>query len=390
MEDCKPINNCLCCNGTNLKEFFSLGPQPLVNSFPEDNNNEKKYPLAVNVCLDCKHAQLTHAVSPSLLFSTYTYLSGVSETMKVYYNSFAKTVRHDVKAGPVLEIACNDGAQLDSLKNEGFETYCVDPSDVSMIAANKGHNVIRDYFPLQNNPKLANKNFSAIVAQNVLAHVSNPFEFLQGCKELMNDNTILYIQTSQAQMIERAEYDTIYHEHISFFTYNSMCVLCDRVGLRIADTLYPPVHGVSYLFKVVKKKIDSPNMRNTKLDFSSFDNFKMKCEKFKEDVNLFHNDFIKGRRLIGYGASAKGVNFINYTGIKPEFIIDDTPMKQNKYAAGTGVKVYSSDKLKEVKEDVIFVPLAWNFYSEIVSKIKRLRPDNKDQFFMYHPKIILE
>ena len=152
MKNCKELTKCLCCDGDNLKQVLDLKEQPLANSYLRNNlEREELFPLGLNYCNDCTHIQLTHAVNPDLLFKNYLYVSGTTKTLKQYFDDFVSLVEanieptHEVKSLSVLDIACNDGTQLDSFKNCGYETYGIDPAENLYALSSKNHKVVCDY-----------------------------------------------------------------------------------------------------------------------------------------------------------------------------------------------------------------------------------------------------
>ena len=215
-----------------------MGLQTPANSYNSKGND--KYPLGLNVCQECWHSQLTHVVDPTILFKNYMWMSGVSKEMCRYFEQFAidadqYNINNTKNQKTVLEIACNDGSQLDAFKKLGYKTIGVDPAE-NFIALNeaKGHIYIPDFF----GEHLINKlnqfgNFDVIVAQNVFAHVDDIHGFLRAVKALMSSTTQVYIQTSQANMILNGEFDTLYHEHVSFFTVRSMRICLEKNDLYL-------------------------------------------------------------------------------------------------------------------------------------------------------------
>ena len=206
---------------------MDLNKQPLANSYHDNSKKLEKYPLGVNLCQDCYHIQLTDVVDPDLLFKDYLYVSGTTKTLRDNFKWFADFVLEyaancrwnwpNPKVNSVLDVACNDGTQLDYFKERGVETYGVDPAENLWELSSKNHDVICEYF----DSVFFGFKFDVITAQNVFAHNGNPKKFLDDCFELKNDNSMLYIQTSQAEMILNNQFDTIYHEHVSFFNINS-------------------------------------------------------------------------------------------------------------------------------------------------------------------------
>jgi len=294
-------------------------------------------------------------------------MSGVSKTMLEYYNDFVK----GIKGKSVFEIACNDGAQLDAFKKVGFETYGIDPAqNLHKATVKKGHKVTCGYFP----EDAPTQQFDVVVAQNVLAHNPDPFNFLLGCKKIMHKSSLLFIQTSQANMIENHQFDTIYHEHISFFNKRSFNKLFSRADLQVVEHRFiPHIHGGSDLF--VLKKMPEISI----LDYSDFQN---RSYKF---ANEFKNE-CKGKDIVIYGAAAKMINLVRFTGIKPVCFIDDTPTKIGKEV--DHIPIMPLSVLNELLDGTHIIPV-WNFYDEIKEKVEKQYP-KKFKFIKYIPEITIE
>lgn len=373
------IEKCLCCEGE-IKSLINYGEMPLANNY----NVKEKFPLEVMLCSECKHLQLSEAVDPDILFKDYPYMSGMPKTSIQYFKDFAEnTLRYFPEAKTVLDIACNDGAQLDSYKQLGFETTGIDPAEnLVPIAREKGHTVycskMEDYD--------RDKKFDIITAQNVVAHTSTPDKFLEKCGKVMHDNSYLFIATSQADMVVNGEYDTLYHEHISYFNTSSMKELLTRVGLFLVDVFTVPMHGTSYVFVVKKHPEEDPV---TKRLYKEKEAGLFKDETYHEWVKVCNNQQVNkkleienyraaGYLIVGCAAAAKGITFLNMTGTHVDFIVDTTPAKW--YNAVCGTTIYPFEYLRSVKnEKILFLILAWNFKTEIVENIKKFRNNENDK-----------
>jgi SAM-dependent methyltransferase len=387
---------CLACGNDHLITSLDLGNQPLANNLKPKPIHQDTYPLGVNLCSNCYHLQLTHIVDPKIIYSNYLYVAGTSKTLKDYSEWFAGYVVEtmDRQTGNVLDIGCNDGTQLDFFKPYSLNTFGIDPAENIHPTSSAKHDVICDYF----GPNIVEKihyNFDAITAQNVFAHNPNPLEFLETIKKLMSEHTLVYIQTSQADMVLNNEFDTIYHEHINFFNINSMNELAKRAGLHLIDVIKTPIHGNSYVF-VLSHKGRPYNIQNLIKMESKLTNIQTyndwvlivqdNMSMLKSTIEEYTSD---GYIVVGYGAAAKGNTLLNYINVSLDLIIDDSPLKQNLYAPGTNSPIKSIDILKEYskKDKILFMPLAWNFFTEISNRIKVVRNEPHDLFLKYFPKI---
>ena len=407
MSDFKHIDRCVCCDSDNINLLLDLNKHPLANSYHDNSKELEKYPLGVNLCQDCYHIQLTDVVDPDLLFKDYLYVSGTTKTLRDNFKWFADFVLEytancrwnwpNPRVNSVLDIACNDGTQLDYFKDRGVETYGVDPAENLWELSSKNHDVKCEYF----DSVFFGFKFDIITAQNVFAHNSNPKKFLDDCEEIMHDHSFLFIQTSQAEMILNNQFDTIYHEHVSFFNVNSFNRLVERTNLQLIDVIKTSVHGISYLFilskhpyneQKVKNEIDVERQRGL-LSQKTYDVYRENVLKigrdFRRVISRYRRD---GYRLVGYGAAAKGMTFLNFVNIKLDVIIDDNELKHNLYTPGTNVQIKPNEFLKQYKdhEKILFIPLAWNFYDEIRDRILKVRDNKNDKFLRYFPTVKVE
>lgn len=402
MKTCQELIECLACGSTNLSLAIDLGHQPLANNFLKEPSKNESYPLAVNRCVDCFHLQLTHVVDPEIIYKDYAYVSGTSQTYLDYMWWFAKWCREysGLQFGSVLDIGCNDGSQLDYFNRLGFLTYGVDPAEnIHATSTAKGHQVVCGFWDEQSIGNLDNRQFDIVVAQNSFAHNPDPHTYLELLKPLMKPNGLFFVQTSQADMVRNGEFDTIYHEHVNFYNVNSMNQLCKRTGWELMDVIKTPIHGTSYVFvlSITKSKKEHVNnliaMESALLDDKIYKTWANQARKIASEFNsriaLFRE---QGYAIVGYGAAAKGMTLLNYTGAALDFIIDDNPIKQGTYSPGRDIPVVGIDILQTYKNDekILFVPLAWNFFTEIKAKIVATRKHSNDRFLKYFPEVTVE
>jgi len=392
----RKLNYCLACGSEELKKVLNLNKQPLANSYLKSKNiKQKKYELKVNCCLKCTHLQLSIAVDPEKIYKRYDYVSGTTLTYRKFMKKFYKICIKNTSLlkKNILDIGCNDGSQLDVFKSNNFQTYGIDPAKNIFKISSKKHEVICDFFTEKTVKKLK-KKFDIIIAQNSFAHNPNPADFLINAKKLMQNNSTIFIQTSQADMCKNNEFDTIYHEHINYFNVKSMNKLTNRVGLNLHNVLRDPIHGTSYIF-VIKLKSDQKNIIKilNKEKYLNY-NFYLKWGKFcKKKVTFLQkkiNAIYKKKLVIGYGAAAKANTFLNFSKIKLNLIVDDNKIKQNKFCPGSRIPIKSPNILKKIKKNIYILPLAWNFYKEIRNNIKNLRSSNKDKFILCYPNFKIQ
>jgi 2-polyprenyl-3-methyl-5-hydroxy-6-metoxy-1,4-benzoquinol methylase len=438
----KVLNSCLACGGPKLTQVLDFGNQPLANSYKKNKSDpEDEFPLGLNRCLDCHHLQLPYAVNPELMFKNYVYVSGTSQTLRDYFEWFASfaieySYRHTSQMSTfapafpttlacppmvnqfetftlnaqktVLDVACNDGTQLDSFRRRGCLTWGIDPAEnlYQSSAIDKKHNVYVEYMnnAVVDRIKMAGlQRFDIINAQNVFAHNSDPLGFLYACQSLMDTKSLLFIQNSQADMIKNGEFDTIYHEHHSFWNYSSMSAVASKAGLEIIDRIRVPVHGTSDIFVLAKMGYHSRtawgiNARAMEAkeglyDPKTYDEYAKRVKQTLKSFGEYINDYgIAPWQIIGYGAAAKGNTLLNAAKVKLDIIVDDNPLKQGTFTPGMSIPIIAPEEVSKYNDkDILWVPLAWNFFDEIKSKVIKLRankaPTAEDCFLSYFPDI---
>jgi len=387
----KELKECLCCGNKNLRQVLDLNDQPLANSnLSSLLDYEKIFPLRLNFCSECTHLQLSDAVDPDLLFRNYIYVSGTSKTLREYFKSFVTLSESFVNENNkiVLDISCNDGSLLNCYQDAGYQTYGIDPSENLYELSSARHNIELDYL----NFNYANKNsgrFSIIVAQNVMAHNSYPREFLEMCGIMCAPGGRIFIQNSQADMVKNNEFDTIYHEHLSFYSIKSFATLASVAGLILLDVIKTPIHGNSHVFVLTTNHHDNVNKftddveRNDEVIDNYADNCIEAANNLRDGLGALREE---GYKLIGYGAAAKGNTVLNFAEIDLDYIVDDNMLKQGLYTPGRRIRIDSPSSLALEKEKICIVPLAWNFFNEIRSNCEGLLECESLKFVRYFPK----
>lgn len=403
--DCHPITECITCGSTDLIPVLDLNSQPLANDYKTNKNDpQPEYPLAINRCNHCYHVQLTHQVNPELMFKDYAYVSGTAKTQLEYFDWFVDKIvsRYGSTPQSVLDIGCNDGSFLNAWGGTGTATYGVDPAENLYPISSKNHTVHCGFFT---GDEFKGKLFDIITCMNAFAHNANQLQLMKSVRERMHEDSLLFCTTSQANMILNGEFDTIYHEHLSFYNIKSARALGNRAGLNLIDVFKHPIHGTSYIFvfskiKEAKLKIEKLILEEENMglyDPDTYREYAEKCykvaDKFAETIRKYRE---QGITVVGYGAPAKGNTLMNFANEAPDFIVDDSPLKQLKFTPGMSVPIYSASYLTVnyfEKPDLCFVPLAWNFYDEIKGKIRELRPKHLfkgDVFIRYFPTFEVE
>ena len=266
--DFEVLDKCVACNQAHLALILDLGTQTLANEYLENGAEIEIFPLSLWKCYNCSHSQLGIAVNPERLFRNYSYVSNTSRTLSNYFDMFSDYIiqNHGPK-GKILDIGSNDGSFLEKFSGTGWNGIGVDPA-INLIpeAHSRGVKTLPTFFD-QNTAELLAFDFDVVVAMNVFAHTAQPVEILLAIEKCLGENGTVYIQTSQADMFTQGQFDTVYHEHISFFNVRSMRALLARTNLNLTDVSIVPIHGDSYLWKITKQKKE-----NLKIEREEFDN----------------------------------------------------------------------------------------------------------------------
>lgn len=395
---------CLACGSENLRPYFKAPPHPPANALRAGVDvDQTRYPLGLNVCIDCWHSQNVIALDPEMLFADYPYVSGTSKTLRDYFETFVTLVENDmVSENPdqklrVLDIAANDGSLLAAFKARGHEVLGVDPAaNLTAISEKAGVTVLPWLWERVPEHKLGGK-FDVIIAMNVLAHVENPALFLRLARLSLKPYGRLYVQTSQAKMIERGEFDTVYHEHLSFFTARSLDALIARCGLTLLGIDHVPIHGTSYLASMMagspsnlSRDIAITERAAGYYDLALYDGFQARAVDRAVTARTAIDEYrARGYRVIGYGAAAKAITFLNFAGIELDAIVDENPMKIGRFLPLQDTQIVPLDSIIG-DGPILWVIGAWNFKDEIMGKIHDWRPGNRDAFMTWFPEVSIE
>jgi SAM-dependent methyltransferase len=398
----KRITTCRCCGSDSLQHVLNLGTQPLANSYTREPENLPAFPLELLVCKTCFHNQLSVVVDPDLMFRDYLYVSGTSRTLRAHFSELVSEANQMVPSGPrrVLDLACNDGTLLEAFRESGWAVSGVDPArNLSFISRKKGIEVIEGYWP--NDRDRVKASFDAITATNVLAHVDDPRGFLNAALDCLSDLGILILEFPYCrEMILRCEWDTIYHEHLSYFLVRPFLSLIEGLEASIVRARLDPIHGGSLRITIQKSKrphcpeiiaMADAERKERLLDLSTYETFSKQvndvCEDLEKQVRLLQS---AGRKVIGYGASAKGNTLLNRCPLPLAYIVDDNPLKHGYLTPGQWIPIRSPEVALEEKPGLCVLLLAWNFSKEIIENLRRWRPGMNDQVIYYVPRVICQ
>ena len=388
----RKVLQCRVCGESDWQEVVSFGPVPLANGFlePADSyEDEPYYPLGVRSCRSCRLMSVTHVVDPETLYRTYPYVTSDSETMIRHMRYVARTCckRFGLdKASLVVEIGSNTGAQLAEFRSFGPRVLGVDPArNIAMGANEDGVETLPEFFNAETAEFVAREYGSArmILGRHVFAHIDDLAEVISGVRTILAPDGVFAIEVPYLlDLLDKTAFDTIYHEHLSYFSVQALDTLFARHGLRLFDVERLHVHGGSILAFVglsdgpwqvqssVVELLALEDRTNVNKD-TAYQLFAENIERVRVDLSaLVRNLGAGGKCIAGYGASAKGNTILNVCGLgldDIEFCIDTTQFKQARVLPGTHIPVHSPEYAKMHPPDY-YLLLAWNYAEEIVRK----------------------
>jgi hypothetical protein len=383
---------CRTCGSKNLKLILDLGKTALANDFlkPEDVPGYKtSLPLRVVLCPDCSLVQLADTVDPRVLYSHYAYVTSTSTTMDKHLDKLMSHVLSCGRLGAgskVLEIASNTGLFLKKFKEQGCEVLGIEPaSNIADVAIATAIPTRKEFFNAETAKKLKAEWGAAdlILGRHVFAHIDDLKDLVAGLEVISHQETLIAFEVPYAvDFFEHTEYDTIYHEHLSYITVASIEALVKDSAFMVARVDHYPIHGGSILFQLRHRASKSKphasvaaalkNEKDMKLsEPATWAAFAQRVNHIRTELPAMLRKFkAEGKRIIGYGASAKGNTLLNTCGITAkelDYIIDNTPFKQGKIAPGSFIPVQPPEMLLKDQPDYALL-LAWNFAPEIIKR----------------------
>lgn len=383
---------CLVCGKDDAEPFLDLGAVPLANALlsspPADPAAEPRFRLAVSYCHDCHAVQLEDLVPPQELFSEYFYFSSFSDAFLAHAKDYAAslTSRFDLDAGSfVVEIASNDGYLLKNFKDAGIPILGVEPArNIAEVAEDAGIPTLNRFFDSDSSALIRAEHGAAdvIIGNNVLAHVPTLVPFLTAAHDLLKPEGVAVFEFPWLQqLVEKLEFDTIYHEHVYYFSLAAVKNAAALAGLEVFDVLEQKVHGGSLRVflqrpgaRPTANRVAALLQRETEAGLTSPEPFRrmgQRVEQLKRELcDLLTGLKEDGKRIAAYGASAKGSTLLNYCGIGKDtidYIVDRSTHKQGHFAPGVHLEILPVERLAEDKPDYT-VLLAWNFADEIRSQ----------------------
>jgi Zn-finger nucleic acid-binding protein len=401
---------CRHCSFKIKSPFLDLGNQPLANSLLPINHRgkEEKYPLEVFYCPKCHLVQIDKVVNQKKIFNkTYPYFSSYSKSWishaKKYSISMIKSLNLNHKSF-VIEIASNDGYLLKNFMDKKIPCLGIEPTkNTALVSSKKGIETISKFFSSSLAIKIIKKykHPDLIIAKNVMAHVPNLNDFIEGLYILCNDKTTITVEFPHLlQLIKKFQYDTIYHEHFSYFSLMVLVNIFDKFGLKIFDVKELNTHGGSLRIYACRKNNNSKIKNSIKriiqkerdfgLDHGKiYHNFSKDVESNRSEINKFLKKCKKlSKVVIAYGAAAKGNTLINYCKINSSQIkrvYDVSPHKQDKLMPGSKIRISNPDNINDLKPDyIIFLP--WNLKNELSKQLSYMKK-LKTKFVILIPKL---
>jgi hypothetical protein len=393
-----PVAGCRACGGQLTVTMADLGLQPASNAFIESEGDiarEKRYPLRAKVCEICKLVQLDYDVAPEELFSNYVYFSSYSDEWLAHAKSYCAMAQQRFgldSSSLVVELASNDGYLLKNFLQAGIPVLGIDPSDTVAAAAEKiGVPTLVKFFGEDLARDLARQGRRAdlIIGNNVLAHVPRLNDFVAGIALLLKERGNVTIEFPHLlELMRHVEFDTIYHEHYSYFSLYAIEQVFNRHRLRIYDIERLSTHGGSLrIFAALSSRAgleDSAALRAVRAEeeaaglaqLETYTRFARRVDECRDSLlEFFAGAKREGKKIAGYGAAAKGNTLLNFCGASAAdiaFVADRNPHKQRKLLPGTHIPVVSPAQLMESKPDYVLI-LPWNLRDEITHQLAAVK-----------------
>jgi hypothetical protein len=404
------LPTCRSCGTSTLEPIVSLGILPLANSYLKSEDlaqPEPRYPLDLVRCPDCALVQITEVVPPENLFRDYLYFSSYSTTMLEHARTLVDRLVRERDLGPrhlAVEVASNDGYLLQYYKQAGIPVLGIEPArNVALVAEReRGVRTISEFFgePLARKLVADGQRAAVLHANNVLAHVADLNGFVEGFRVLLAEDGVVVSESPYLRpFLEHVEFDTIYHEHLYYYSLTALDRLFRRHGLVIVDCEPLAIHGGSLRifachegYRQVTPRVQALLEEEARWGVHTqepYAQFAANVERVKRDtIALVRRLNAEGKRVCAYGAAAKGTVLLNTTGLGTtdlEFVCDRNPHKQGRLMPGVHVPIVPAERLAADRPDYCLL-LAWNFAEEILKQQAEYRAKG-GQFIIPIPKV---
>ncbi len=385
--------SCRFCGAPLEHTFVDLGLSPLCESYvaPEDlNAGETFYPLHAYVCGQCFLVQLEQYVSAEDIFRDYAYFSSYSDSWLAHAKTYVEMITTRLRLHQqslVVELASNDGYLLQYFAEYGVPVLGIEPAEnVAKDAVERGVETLTEFFTVELANQLVRDGIRAdlVIGNNVLAQVPDLNDFVAGVKRLLKPDGVVTMEFPHlARLVEENQFDTIYHEHFSYFSFSTACRIFAAHGLSVFDVEEVPTHGGSLRIyaghddaaRVVTdaaQQLLETERRDGLDDLAYYTSFAERVEQIRYALMEFLIEKKRaGKRVVGYGAPGKGNTLLNYCGVRSdllEFTVDRSPHKQGMFLPGTRIPIYAPEKIDEARPDYILI-LPWNIKDEIVQQL---------------------
>lgn len=386
------ISSCRICNSAKLVEFLDLGDQPPANSLRKDRGEVlPSVPLKLVFCEDCSTVQLSDTVDPGYLFDHYIWVTGTSATAVEYSDTFCKRVMSHLaptrKAPFVVEVASNDGTFLKRFQDAGCDVQGVDPArNIVAIAESRGVPTQASFFDLRVARELraGRGEASVVIARNVIPHVKEVHSIIEGMADLIGDHGIGVIEFHYAgKILEELHYDSVYHEHLFYFSLKTLGGLLGRYGLKLFDVEKSPISGGSLVIYFSRRDVAKSGAlaqaedHESRLGLNDLATWQAFAEQSRQHATKLRTmvEDLRGRGVVaGFGASARSSTLLNFCGLDDsdiDFIFDNNELKQGLYTPGSNIEIVPfKGNLDSLKRAASVVILAWNFGKEIEATLR--------------------
>lgn len=397
---------CRICDCESLTPVLDLGLQPWANHFltKDEVGSEERYPLSLVYCAECACVQLDYTVPKEVMFSNHTYVSGTTKTLAKHFLDTAEEVdllfTHDRPSKSILDIGSNDGTQLKQYQSLGFDVLGVESCGGIAESANKNGVPTVNAFFNEECAETLGRQFDIINASGVFFHLEELHSATRGIKKALKNNGVFVIQfLYMKSIVENLAFDQIYHEHLLYYTLDTVEKLLSRHGLTGFDGYLSPIHGGSIVLYVTHKEtapsisirlralIDEEN-RSKVNELESYRDFAKKVEQMKtRTVEFLDRAKCLGQKVFGFGAPVKGNTFLNYCGIDTRYLdclVEKNELRRGLYSPGMHIPIVIENEVNEHPD--IYFCLAWNFKHEILKNNQPLLDQGISFFFPVNPK----
>ena len=402
---------CRFCGHPLRQSFVDLGMSPLANSYVEPEalqRMEPFFPLHVWVCEHCLLVQLPETESPEVIFSDYAYFSSYSTSWLRHAESYVAAMVERFgfdQESQVVEIASNDGYLLQYFQQRGIPVLGIEPAgNVAQAAQERGIRTLVKFFNTKTAGELADEGLEAdlLLGNNVLAHVPGLNDFVEGLKVALKPGGVVTMEFPHLmRLMAENQFDTIYHEHFSYFSFRTVLDVFRVRGLSLFDVEELPTHGGSIRIyarhtedesKPVEPRVTELLERERAAGFDDLDHYLSFGEQVRETKRKLLSFLVRlkneGKSIAGYGAPAKGNTLLNYCGVGTDFIdytVDRSPHKQGRYLPGTRIPIYAPEHISKTRPDYVLI-LPWNLKDEIIEQMTDLSSWG-GQFFVAIPEV---